>query len=77
MPIFNIETPTPDDPTLAVLFIGGPLKPSSKPGYVWLTRGGGDEIMEVERSKVHPVTETEAAEIIFEEVKLQRKLRGH
>ena len=54
----------------------GLLKPSSKPGYVWLANFGGEAILEVEQASVHPVTAMEAAEIVAEEAKLQRKLRG-
>jgi hypothetical protein len=72
---FNVETPTPDDPTLAMLWIGGPLKPSSTPGHVWLTTPYGKELMEVAQAKVHPVTEAEAVQIVVEEAKLQRAKR--
>jgi hypothetical protein len=69
---FSIEIPTPDDPTLSLLWIGGPLKPSKKSTYVWLTTPSGIKILEVEKVKVHPLSVEEAEQCIIDEINLRQ-----
>ncbi len=72
---YNIKTPTLDDPTLALLFIGGPLEPSSTPGRVWLVAPGGKRVFEVPANQVEEVDEKFAAAAMADEMK-RRKGKG-
>jgi hypothetical protein len=41
---------------MALTWIGGGLKRSKRPGFVWLTTPGGEPVLEVSRRDVHPTT---------------------
>lgn len=69
---FTVETPTPEDPALAMLWFGGPLKLSKNSGRVWLTRPGGGKVLEVEKSKVHPLTKQQVVQAMQDEVTRSR-----
>ena len=72
---FCVETPTPDDPTLAMVWIGGPLKPSKTQNKVWLTNPSGEKVLEAEKSKIHPLTKEQVAQSILDETKRAQTLR--
>ena len=50
---FVIELPGTDR---CLCWIGGGLKLSKRPGFVWLTNPGGQPVLEVARAQVHPTT---------------------
>lgn len=48
-------------------FVGGGLKPSERPGFVWLTTPDGRPVLEVPRQAVHPTTpEATASRVVAE-----------
>jgi hypothetical protein len=51
----------------SMAYIGGPPKPSAKPGYMWLTRPNGEPLLEIERKCVQPVTREHLAALIQRE----------
>jgi hypothetical protein len=57
---------------MALTFIGGPLQPSQRPGYVWLTTPGGEPVLEAPRSQVHPSSPEDLAQRIVAERQLAR-----
>jgi len=63
---FVIEAPAAQ---AELLFIGGGLKPSKKPGCVWLTKPDGVAVLEVEKTRVHPSSAREFAELLIAEAK--------
>jgi hypothetical protein len=52
---------------MAMTLLGGPLNPSKRPGYVWLTVPDGRPVLEVPRSHVHPSNREDMARRILEE----------
>ena len=64
---FLVETPA-----ASFSLIGGPLKPSKRPGHVWLTAPGGRPFLEVPRSCVKPSSKEQMAARILEEAKAAR-----
>jgi hypothetical protein len=57
---------------MGLFWIGGGLKRSKRPGYVWLTTPGGDPVLEVARTQVHPSTPEDTARRILAERRLAR-----
>lgn len=64
---FIVELP---ETGLALTWIGGGLKPSKRPGHVWLTTPGGDPVLEVPAAQVHPSTPEDTARRILAERRL-------
>lgn len=57
---------------MAITLIGGPLQPSERPGYVWLTTPGGEPILEAPRAQVHPSSPEDLARRIMEARRLSK-----
>jgi len=57
---------------LSLTWIGGGLKPSDHPGYVWLTTPTGKPVLEVPKAHVHPSTPEDCARRILEERRLAK-----
>jgi hypothetical protein len=57
---------------MALTFIGGPLQPSQRPGYVWLTAPDGRRVLEAQRSQVHPSSREDLTRRIVEERRLAK-----
>ncbi len=57
---------------MALTWIGGGLKPSKRPGHVWLTTPRGDPVLEAPRSKVHPSSPEDLARRILAERRLAK-----
>jgi len=57
---------------MALTIIGGPLQPSERPGYVWLTAPDGRRVLEAPRSQVHPSSPEDMARRIVAERQLAR-----
>lgn len=53
-------------------WIGGGLKKSKRPGYVWLTKPGGEPILEIKREYVHPSTREETARRLREDARARK-----
>lgn len=66
---FLVKNPVGD---LTFHWIGGGLRPSEKPGYVWLTTPGGDPVLEVPKGNVTPLSRDQAERAIAESIKAQR-----
>jgi len=66
---FIVELP---ETGLALTWIGGGLRPSKRPGRVWLTAPGGRPVLEVERAHVHPSNAEDTARRILEERRLSK-----
>lgn len=64
---FLIELP---DTGMGLCWIGGGLKRSKRPGYVWLTTPGGDPVLEVARAQVYPSTAEDTARRFLAERRL-------
>lgn len=62
---FYIRTPE----GLHMTWIGGRLKPSRKPGHVWLTNVEGQPQMELPKEYVRPTTLEETAQRCIEDQK--------
>jgi hypothetical protein len=69
---FHVEIPG----VLSMTWFGGGLKPSLKPGHVWLTNPGGDPILEFPRCFVHPTTYKEIGQRILVDRRLARAERA-
>lgn len=52
-PIFHFLIELPGT-GMGLCWIGGGLKPSKRPGYVWLTSPGGQPVLEVPAAQVYP-----------------------
>ncbi len=66
---FVIELPATD---MGLCWIGGGLKRSRRPGFVWLTTPGGQPVLEVPRAQVHPTTAEDFARRFIEERRLAK-----
>jgi hypothetical protein len=66
---FLVELP---ETGTAMTWIGGGLKPSKRPGHVWLTTPDGKPVLEAPRDQVHPSTPEDTARRIFEERRLAK-----
>jgi len=66
---FIVELP---ETGLALTWIGGGLKRSKRPGYVWLTGPDGRPVLEVPRSQVHPSSPEDMARLILEDRRLAK-----
>ena len=68
-PVFYFIVEIPET-GLAITWIGGGLKPSKRPGHVWLTTPDGRPVLEAPQSQVHPSNPEDAARRILEERRL-------
>jgi hypothetical protein len=66
---FLIELPGTD---MGLCWIGGGLKRSKRPGFVWLTTPRGEPMMEVARAQVHPTTAEDTARRFIAEGRLAK-----
>jgi hypothetical protein len=57
---------------MGLCWIGGGLKRSKRPGFVWLTTPGGQPVLEVARTQVHPSTTEDTARRILADWRLAR-----
>ena len=57
---------------MALTWIGGGLKPSKRPGYVWLTSPRGQPVLEAPRSQVYPSTAEDTARRFLAERRLAK-----
>lgn len=55
---------------MGLCWIGGGLKRSKRPDYVWLTTPGGRPVLEVPLSQVHPSTPEDTAKRFLAERRL-------
>jgi hypothetical protein len=54
------------------IFVGGRLKPGSKPSTVILTRPSGEHVLEVQRINVRPLSQQLAVEIIKQQIQSEQ-----
>jgi hypothetical protein len=66
---FIVELP---DTGLALTWIGGGLRPSKRPGHVWLTAPDGRPVVEAPRDQVHPSNREDMARRILAERRLMK-----
>ena len=66
---YVIELP---DTGMALTWIGGGLKRSKRPGYVWLTAPDGRPVLEAPRAQVHPTTPEDTAKRFIAERRLAK-----
>jgi hypothetical protein len=57
---FIVELPEAGEGA-ALVWIGGGLRASRKPGFVWLTTPAGLAVLEVPRARVHPSSPSDLA----------------
>ena len=66
---FHVTIPGSDS---AITWIGGGLKLSKRPGYVWLTKPGGEPLMEVPRERVRPISFDEMVQLVKEDIQWRK-----
>src|ERR1017187_9467116 len=57
---------------MGLCWIGGGLKRSERPGFVWLTPPSGEPVLEAPRSQVHPSSRDDLAKRLLAERQLAR-----
>ena len=55
--------------------IGGPLRPSNRPGFVWLTNPDGSELLEAPAGQVRELTRSGVEQRLKDEADFQRRWR--
>lgn len=73
-PTFYFEVILPDRPG-SLTYIGGPLKPSKRPGHVWLTTPAGERLIELPRVCVRPSSKAEMLERVSQDLAAERERR--
>lgn len=66
---FLIELPETGQ---AMTWIGGGLKLSNRPGYVWLTAPDGRKLMEVPRNHITPLSKEDLANLLVEDRRIRK-----
>ena len=57
---------------MGLFWIGGGLKRSKRPGFVWLTTPGGEPVLEAPACQVHPSTPEDTARRFLAERRLAK-----
>jgi hypothetical protein len=58
---------------MALTWIGGDLKPSTRPDRVWLCNPAGEPVLEAPRHRVRASSREEVAKLIIEDARRARK----